>query len=139
SREFFSGDAFEVLEKDLVLVRLGKLERFEDLQGHARKHRAALGIEWAIRREDNLIDGIEFQAALGRRYRAKRRRIRIEILLEIIDGPFLEAFAQRHVILVAGALPEDVPTGSDAAFQHGNDAAEMMDDDFEARVFVERL
>src|SRR5262249_56581509 len=74
--QFFAGNPLQVLEVDLILVRLWQLERFENLQGHARIHRAAFRIEGAIGGEQDLLDRVELKPAFGRRHSAERRSVR---------------------------------------------------------------
>src|SRR5438552_3692228 len=61
--QLLAGDPLQVLEEDFVVVGLGELERVQDLQRHAGKHGSPFGIERAIRREYDLVDGIELHAA----------------------------------------------------------------------------
>src|SRR6516165_387300 len=114
--EFLPGDPLQVLEEDLIVVGLGEIERFKNLQRDARKHRSVFGVERAIGGKYDLVDGIEFHAALGRGHAAENRGIGIEILLEIIERALFQALAQRDVILVAGARTDHVPARADAAF-----------------------
>src|SRR6516165_8077063 len=98
--QLLAGDALQVLEEDLITVGLRELQRFENLQRQAGIHRPVLGIERAIGGEHDLVDGIELHAAFGRRHRAESRRVGVEILLEIVERTFFEAFPQRDIVIV---------------------------------------
>ncbi len=60
-------------------------------------------------------------------------------MLEVIERALLQALEQRAQVLVRGARAELVPARTDAAFQHRHDAAEVVGDDFEVRIFVHDL
>src|SRR3977135_422608 len=67
-RLFHRGHAsagFQVLVVDLLAIRLGDVERIQDLQRHSRIHGAALGIEWAVGREHDLLERKERKSPLG--------------------------------------------------------------------------
>src|SRR5262249_33446145 len=121
--QFAAGDGFQILVVELLAVRLGDLERIEDLEGEARIHRAAFRIERAVGSEHDLLQREELQAAFGRRLAAEHRGVSEEVLLEIVERPFLEALAKRDVIFVTGARAQYVPTRPNATLEHRHDTA----------------
>src|SRR5262245_18482933 len=138
-RQLLSYQGFEVAAIDALAVLFRQVEAIEDFQRLADVHRPLLGIERAVRREDGLLEREEFQPAHGGRARAEYGGVGIKILLEVVERRLLHALAQRHVILVRRTRAELVPAGADAAFHHRHDAAEMVHDNLQVGIFVERL
>src|ERR1700736_5241500 len=87
--ERLPGDPLEVLVIDLLARLLGEVERVENLQRLADIARAFFRIERAVGGEHHLVERKEREPAHGRRMRAEYRGVAIEVLLEIIERPFL--------------------------------------------------
>src|SRR5215471_2080343 len=100
----------EILVIDLVALCLGEIERIENPDRLADVARALLGIERTIGCEHEVIERIECHAADRRGMRPEYRGIGIEVVLEIIARPFLEALAQRYVVFIRRARAELVPS-----------------------------
>src|SRR5580700_9180823 len=113
--DLLAGYRFEVLVKNLVVGRLVHAELVENAQRLAHIHGAAFRIERAVGSEHDLVDGEELHAALGRRLRGERGSVGPEIVLEIIERPLLQAFAQADVIVIRGALAHHVVARAEPA------------------------
>src|SRR5262245_4753501 len=132
-------DGLEVAMPDFFLVRFGHVDALKDAQRFACVHRALLGIERAVRREYDLVEIVKRQARIGRRHAADHGGVGIERVLEIIQRTLFELLQDDAQVFVGGAGAELVPAWTNAAFQHGYDAAEMVRNDFQVRVFVHDL
>src|SRR5262252_10829322 len=134
-----AGERLEILVEDLLLLVLRQVERIQDAQRLADVAGALLGVEWAIGREQDLLGRIETHAQHGPGIGAEHRGIDVEVFLEIIERTLFQAALERLVIGVRGARADLIPAGADAPLQHRHDAAEMMHDQLEAGIVVERL
>src|ERR1043165_6000564 len=137
-RELLPGDPLEIALIDGVPLFFRQVERIENAERLADVHRALLGIERAVGGEHDLYQRIELHAELGRGIRGEHRRIGVEILLEVVERALLQRLVERAAIPVRGARAELIPAGADAAFEHRHDAAEVMHDELQVRVLVER-
>src|SRR5262245_21664086 len=84
----------------------------DDLDGFTDVHRAALGIERRVARENDLIGTEKAYPTLGRRSTAEHGRIGPEHL-EIVVGTLLQGFAQAFIVLVGRARAELVQPVAD--------------------------
>src|SRR5580704_5344134 len=100
--QLLPGDRLKVLIKNLVVGRFVHSELVENTQRLAHIHGAAFRVERAVRGEHDLVDGEELHAAFGCRLRGEGSGVGPKVVLEIIERPFLQAFAQADVIVVRG-------------------------------------
>src|ERR1043166_5723295 len=77
-----AGDRLQIPVIDRFTIRAREVERVENLQGQARIHRPALGVERAIGGEYDLVARKELQAAFRRGDAAEYRGIGVKVLLE---------------------------------------------------------
>src|SRR3981189_1604783 len=98
-----AGRGLQVLEIDLFQLVLRQVERVENAQRLADIAGAFLGIERAVGREDDILDRIEGEPAHGPGVGAEHGGIDVEILLEVIERPLLQAALERLGIRVRGA------------------------------------
>src|SRR5215218_8831489 len=129
----------EILVIDLLAVGLRHRQAVEDLQRLADVHRAAFRIERAIRSKNDLFEWIEVKPADSSGAGSEHRSVGVKILLEIIERALLEALAQPDIVLVAGARTHNVPAGTETAFKHRDDAAEMVHEDLQVGITVDDL
>src|SRR5712692_2105033 len=114
-----------VLVTDLFLVGLLEIERFHDRDGRADVAPALFLVERTIGGEQDMVRPEERNAANRGGARAGERGVAVEAF-EIIEGSLLEPLQDQRIILIRCACAELVPAMRDAAFEIGNDAAEMM-------------
>src|SRR5690349_17152675 len=138
--ELDPGQLLEIAVIDLLELVLRQVEPVDDAQRLADVAGAFFRIERAVGREHDLLGRIEGDAQHGAAVGAEHRRVDVEALLEVVDRALLlEAALERLVVLVRGARADLVPAGADAALEHRHDPAEMMHDQLETRIVVDRL
>src|SRR5690606_13094832 len=108
--------ALGVAVVNLVPILVREIHRVDAADRLADIHRALLGVERRIRREQHVIDAEEREGAFDRRFRAERRRAGVEVA-EVVDRALLELLQERSIVDAARARAELIPSWADAPFE----------------------
>src|SRR5262245_13801028 len=124
--------ALGIAGEDLPPVAVGDVEPSDGVDGRGDRAQRRVG------REHHVVRAEELEPAAHRLdAAAEQRGVAIEVV-HVVEVRPLERGQHLGIVLVAGATPQHLQAGTDAAIVEGNHSAEVMGDDLELGIAVEQ-